>query len=115
MNNSDIDSVYNNMLALLKEELVISQTRTDKSRLSYRLRNIVIFMLYHYNIIVMSNKDLIETHMSKYYIYAIETINTEYNRLSSIKLSVDEQKTLCDYKKTMDYMEQFMSRSTNNK
>lgn len=111
MIQTDIDSVYNNMLALLKEELVISQNITDMSRVSYRVRNIFTFMLDHYDNIVTTNKTLIETHMSKYYKHALELVNTEYNAMclkkSAIKLSADEQKTFDDYKKTIDCVKRF--------
>lgn len=111
MIQTDIDAVYNNMLALLKEELVISQNSNDKTRVSYRLRNIFTFMLDHYDNIVTTNKTLIEIHMSKYYNYVFELINTEYNTLSMTKseknLTADEQKTLDDYKKTIVCVKHF--------
>jgi hypothetical protein len=116
MNQSDIDAVYNNMLNLLKQEISISQYIIDKTQLSYRLRNIFIFMFEHYDKLVNSNKDLIETHMSKYYNYSIDIINIEYNLLSNMqsdkdtKLSVDEVKTFGDYKKTIDCVERFRKR-----
>lgn len=108
MIKTDIDSVYNNMLALLSEEITIYK---DKSRVSYRLRNIFTFMFDHYEKIVICNKDLIETHMSKYYTYAIELINTEYNAMSlkksESKLTTDEEKTFEDYKKTINCVKRF--------
>ena len=111
MMQTDIDAVYNNMLALLKEELVISQNSNDKTRVSYRLRNLFTFMLDHYDKLVNCNKELIETHMSKYYTYALELINTEYNTLclkkTETNLTADEQKTLDDYKKTIDCVKRF--------
>jgi hypothetical protein len=111
MIKTDIDAVYNNMLALLKEELVISQNTKDNSRISYRLRNIFTFMLDHYDKLVNANNELIETHMSKYYKHALELVNTEYNLLYMKKretqMNADEEKTLDDYKKTIDCVKRF--------
>jgi hypothetical protein len=107
MIQTDIDAVYNNMLALLKEELVISQNTKDNSRISYRLRNIFTFMLDHYDKIVNANKELIETHMSKYYKHSVELINTEYNLLYISETNSSEHKTLDDYKKTIDCVKRF--------
>jgi len=111
MIQTDIDAVYNNMLALLKEEISISQNITDMSRVSYRVRNIFTFMLDHYDKLVNANNELIETHMSKYYKHSVELINTEYNLLYMKKretqLSADEEKTLDDYKKTIDCVKRF--------
>lgn len=111
MIQTDIDAVYNNMLSLLREEIVILQNTKDNSRLSYRLRNIFTFILEHYDNIVTNNKNLIETHISKYYTYVIDTINTEYNVLSMTKaekiLTTDEEKVLDDYKKTIDCVKRF--------
>jgi hypothetical protein len=111
MNHQHIDAVYNNMLSLLKEEIIISQKITDKSRLSYRLRNIFTFILEHYDNFINTNKELIETHMSKYYTCTREVINTEYNVLCMKKvettLTTDEQKTLDDYKKTIECVKRF--------
>ena len=108
MIQTDIDAVYNNMLALLKEEISIYK---DNSRISYRLRNLFTFMLDHYDKLLAANKELIETHMSKYYNYALELINTEYNTLcmkkAETKLTADEQKTSDDYKKTIDCVKRF--------
>ena len=108
MIQTDIDAVYNNMLVLLKEEISIYK---DKSRISYRLRNLFTFMLDHYDKLLAANKELIETHMSKYYTYALELINTEYNTLclkkAETNLTADEQKTLDDYKKTIDCVKRF--------
>jgi hypothetical protein len=110
MIKGDIDSVYNNMLVLLKEEIIISQNTKDKDkgRLSYRLRNIFTFILEHYDALMISHKELIKTHMTKYYTYAIDTINTEYNTLSNTQLlSVVEQKLFDDYKKTINCIKRF--------
>jgi hypothetical protein len=111
MIQTDIDAVYNNMLALLKEEISISQNITDMSRVSYRVRNIFTFMLDHYDKLVNSNKELIETHMSKYYKHALELVNTEYNAMClkklESKMTADEQKTFDDYKKTIDCVKRF--------
>lgn len=111
MIQTDIDAVYNNMLALLKEEISISQNTKDNSRISYRLRNLFTFILDHYEKLLAANKELIETHMSKYYTYALELINTEYNTLclkkADTNLTADEQKTLDDYKKTIDCVKRF--------
>jgi hypothetical protein len=111
MIKTDIDAVYNNMLSLLNDEITISQNTKDNSRISYRLRNIFTFMLDHYDKLVNPNKELIETHMSKYYKHALELVNTEYNILymkkTETKLSADEQKTLDDYKKSIDCVKRF--------
>ena len=111
MNQSDIDAVYNNMVNLLKEEISISQNIIDKSQLSYRLRNIITFILEHYDTIINNNRVLVERHMEKYYTYVIEVVNTEYNLLSSMKSNTkpnaDEQKALDDYKKTIDCVRRF--------
>lgn len=111
MIQTNINAIYNNMLSLLNEEIIISQNITDKSRVSYRLRNLLTFILDHYDKIVNSNKELIEIHMSKYYIYTRELINTEYNVLCMKKadriLNTDEQKTLDDYKKTIECVKRF--------
>jgi hypothetical protein len=108
MIKGDIDSVYNNMLVLLKEEIIISQNLTDNGGLSYRLRNIFTFILDHYDALLISHKELIKTHMTTYYTYAIDTINTEYNTLSNTQLlSVVEQKLFDDYKKTINCIKRF--------
>jgi hypothetical protein len=111
MIQTDIDDVYNNMLSLLNDEITISQNTKDNSRISYRLRNIFTFMLDHYDKLVNANKELIETHMSKYYKHSVELINTEYNVLCMKKvestLTTDEQKTLDDYKKTIECVKRF--------
>lgn len=111
MIQTDIDAVYNNMLSLLREDIEILQNTKDKTRVSYRLRNIFTFILEHYDNIVTTNKNLIEIHISKYYKYSIDTINTEYNVLSMTKsetnLNADEEKELDDYKKTIDCVKRF--------
>jgi hypothetical protein len=110
MNQSDINAVYNNMVNLLKEEITLSYNNTDKSQLSYRLRNIITFILEHYDVLMSSNEDVIIRHMTDYFDYAINVITNEYNELSNTKLSTDEKKTHDDYKKTLDYVERFRKR-----
>uniref|UniRef100_A0A6C0E496 Uncharacterized protein n=1 Tax=viral metagenome TaxID=1070528 RepID=A0A6C0E496_9ZZZZ len=115
MIQTDIDAVYNNMLSLLKEELVISQNSKDNSRISYRLRNIFTFMFDHYDKLVNANKELIETHMSKYYTYPVELINSEYNLLYISEINAIEKKTLEDYKKTIDCVKRFTDKYYNSR
>jgi hypothetical protein len=107
MEQNSIDTVYNNMLLLLIDE--ISNNRPDKSQLSYRLRNIMIFILDHYDYFV--NNRLLEIHLTKYYSSSLEIIKSEYNILSNrqleYELSVTEEKTMNDYKKTIGYMKRF--------
>jgi hypothetical protein len=107
MEQNSIDTVYNNMLLLLIDE--ISNNIPDKSQLSYRLRNIMIFILDHYDYFV--NNRLLEIYLTKYYSSSLEIIKSEYNILSNrqleYELSVTEEKTMNDYKKTIGYMKRF--------
>lgn len=110
MNQSDINAVYNNMVNLLKEEITLSYNITDKRQLSYRLRNILTFILEHYDVLMSCNEDVIRRHMTNYFDYAINAVTNEYNLLSmttNIKPNTDEQKMLDDYKKTIVCIRRF--------
>jgi hypothetical protein len=109
MEQNSIDTVYNNMLLLLIDE--ISNNIPDKSQLSYRLRNIMIFILDHYDHFVNNHKDILEIQITKYYSSSLEIIKSEYNILSNrqieYELSVTDEKIMNDYKKTIGYMKHF--------